>query len=490
MQTKWAKTVILLCLVLVVSLAACSRPSKPEDEGEQEAEKVLTTDVVVVGAGGTGLAAAASAHDNGAEVIVLEKLAFTGGSTALSGGGISATGTKFQKAEGIEDSKDSWMELWKERQATSNPDGMYPDYEFVDMFMDEAVITTEWLADNIGHKYARIEGFGLDPVRRIHFPANGGREVIQNLENYLKEKGVEILTETPAKELRTDDDGDVIGVVAEGPDGEKIVIEAKKVILATGGFARNEDLLARFVPEAKGTSELTVAAAGSTGDGILMAEKVGAVLYEEPWIIGMGIGTRIEGTGAIGMDWTKLYVNGEGKRFANEQMHYAIATNKIIEEDVVWVVLDSAEANADIIASLEKAMPTDEVAKAESFAELAEAMDVPVDNFVATVEEYNQGAKTGKDAMGKEPEHVVAVEKAPFYAVKAYPKTMGTFGGVKTDEHFRVLREDGSVINNLYAGGECANKILYNQVYISGSAVQFALTSGRIAGEHAAKNLD
>jgi succinate dehydrogenase/fumarate reductase flavoprotein subunit len=126
---------------LVVSLAACSRPSKPEDEGEQEAEKVLTTDVVVVGAGGTGLAAAASAHDNGAEVIVLEKLAFTGGSTALSGGGISATGTKFQKAEGIEDSKDSWMELWKERQATSNPDGMYPDYEFVDMFMDEAVIT-------------------------------------------------------------------------------------------------------------------------------------------------------------------------------------------------------------------------------------------------------------------------------------------------------------------------------------------------------------
>jgi succinate dehydrogenase/fumarate reductase flavoprotein subunit len=348
----------------------------------------------------------------------------------------------------------------------------------------------EWLADNIGHKYARIEGFGLDPVRRIHFPANGGREVIQNLENYLKEKGVEILTETPAKELRTNDDGDVIGVVAEGPDGEKIVIEAKKVILATGGFARNEDLLARFVPEAKGTSELTVAAAGSTGDGILMAEKVGAVLYEEPWIIGMGIGTRIEGTGAIGMDWTKLYVNGEGKRFANEQMHYAIATNKIIEEDVVWVVLDSAEANADIIASLEKAMPTDEVAKAESFAELAEAMDVPVDNFVATVEEYNQGAKTGKDAMGKEPEHVVAVEKAPFYAVKAYPKTMGTFGGVKTDEHFRVLREDGSVINNLYAGGECANKILYNQVYISGSAVQFALTSGRIAGEHAAKNLD
>src|SRR5690606_35733748 len=119
------------------------------------------------------------------------------------------------------------------------------DYDFVDMFMDEAVITTEWMADTISHKYARIEGFGLDPVRRLHFPERGGREGIESLENYLKERGVEILTETPGKDLFTNEDGDVIGVVAEGPDGERIVIEAKKVILATGGFARNEDLLAR-----------------------------------------------------------------------------------------------------------------------------------------------------------------------------------------------------------------------------------------------------
>jgi fumarate reductase flavoprotein subunit len=475
----------------MASLAACTpRSSAPEEEGDQEGETLLTTDIVIVGAGGTGLAAAASAIEHGAEVIVLEKLAFTGGSTALSGGGIAATDTKFQRAEGIEDSKESWMELWKERQATSNPDGMYPDYDFVDMFMDEAVITTEWMADTIGHKYARIEGFGLDPVRRLHFPERGGREVIESLENYLKERGVEILTETPGKELLTNEDGDVIGVVAEGPDGERIVIEAKKVILATGGFARNEDLLARFVPEVKGSSEITAAAAGSTGDGILMAEKVGAALYEEPWIIGLGVGTKVKGTDSLMMDWTKLYVNGEGKRFASEQMHYAIATNKIIEEGDVWIVMDSAEANADLIAAMEEAMPTDEVAKGDTLEELAEAMGVPVENFVATIEEYNQGAKTGKDAMGKDPEFVLPVEKAPFYAIKAHPKTMGTFGGVKTDEFYRVLRADGSVINNLYAGGECANKVLYNQVYMSGSAVQFALTSGRIAGEHAAKNLN
>ena len=149
------------------------------------------------------------------------------------------------------------------------------------------------MADTIGHKYARIEGFGLDPVRRLHFPERGGREVIESLENYLKERGVEILTETPGKELLTNEDGDVIGVVAEGPDGERIVIEAKKVILATGGFARNEDLLARFVPEVKGSSEITAAAAGRNGDGSL-AEGRGP--YEEPWIIGLGVGTKVKGT--------------------------------------------------------------------------------------------------------------------------------------------------------------------------------------------------
>jgi fumarate reductase flavoprotein subunit len=81
------------------------------------------------------------------------------------------------------------------------------------------------------------------------------------------------------------------------------------------------------------------------------------------------------------------------------------------------------------------------------------------------------------------------VEKAPYYAIKFYPVTMGTFGGVKTNDSFQVLKEDGSIIENLYATGENANKILYNQVYMSGSAVQFALTSGRIAGQHAAENL-
>lgn len=453
----------------------------------------LTTDVVVIGGGGAGLVAAASAEEHGAKVIVLEKLAVTGGSTALSGGGISATGTKFQEAEGIKDTKESWMQLWKERQSSSNADGMYPNYEVVDKFMDAAVVTTEWLVDYVKHEYSAIMGFGLDPVRRLHFAysdatTKGGTSLTKNIENFITGEGVEILTETEAKELITDDKGNVTGVIAEGRDG-KVTVHAKKVILAAGGFAKSEELLERFVPEAKGTSELSWASAGSTGDGILMAEKLGAAVYEEPWIMGVGIGSKVPGTQSLGMDWTRVYVNNKGERFTNEEVHYSIATNKLIEQDETWLIVDSKEANKDLVASLEAAMPSEEVVKGETFEALAKEMNVPEETFVRNMETFNEGVKAGNDAMGKSRDYLVSVDKAPYYAIRFYPVTMGTFGGVKTDDSFRVVKADGSVIGNLYATGENANKVLYNQVYMSGSAVQFALTSGRIAGQHAAENL-
>ena len=467
--------------------------NKVSSDTSEKTDTEMTTDVVVIGAGGAGLVAAASADEHGAEVIVLEKQAMVGGSTALSGGAVAATGTKFQEAEGIVDSKESWMELWKERQASSNANSKYPDYEVVDRFMDEAVITTEWLVDYVGHEYVSIQGFGLDPVQRLHFPftdanTKGGTSLVKNIENFIVGKDVKILTETPATELITDENGNVVGVVAESKDG-KITIHAKKVILAAGGFAKSEELLERLIPEAAGTAELSAAAAGSTGDGIVMAEKVGAALYEEPWVIGLGISSKVAGTEAIGFDWSKMYVNDKGERFTNEEIHYAIATNKVLEQEAAWIVLDSAELNTEIIKTLEAAMPTDEVVKADSIEALGEAMGVPVDTFATTMKNFNEGALSGKDAMGKQKDYLVPVEVAPYYALKIYPKTMGTFAGVKTDDNFSVLREDGTVIPNLYAVGENANKVLYNQVYMTGSAVQFAVTSGRLAGEHAAKNL-
>jgi fumarate reductase flavoprotein subunit len=320
------------------------KTAESPDNGES-GEITLNTDMVVIGAGGAGLAAAAAAYQNGMEVIVLEKLATIGGSTSYSGGGISATGTKFQIELGIEDTKESWMELWKERQGASNPDGLYPNYDFVDRFMDEAVVTTEWLVDYIGHEYGSITGFGMDPVERIHFPvpvtgSPGGSVLTSNIGEFLLGNGIEILTETKATELMTDSNGDVVGVVAEGRNGI-IKIYAKKVILATGGYARSEELLARFIPEAADTAALTTAAPGSTGDGMLMAEAIGATYYEEPWVIGVGIGSKVAAANAFAWDWSKMYVNEKGERFTNEQIHYAILTNVLIEQETTWLIIDS-----------------------------------------------------------------------------------------------------------------------------------------------------
>lgn len=455
------------------------------NEEDEKTEKELTTDVVVVGAGGTGLAAAASAHENGADVILLEKLPMIGGSTALSGGAISAPGSRFQEELGIEDSKESWIDLWKERQSS---DGMYPDYDRVDKFIDEAVVTTHWLNDYIGLEYKSVDGFGFDPVKRLHTPENGGTGITSSIEDFANKEGIEILLETPATELLTDENGDVVGVIAEGPEG-KVTINAKKVILASGGFAKNEELLKRLIPEMAGTADLSAAAAGSTGDGILMAEEVGAALYEEPWVIGLGYTSRIPELRILDWDSTKILVNEKGNRFMNESSHYAIVTNKVSEEELVWMIVDSKESNSDAVEIIKSKLSNDELAAGDTIEELANSMSVDPEVLLNTIETFNEGVKKGEDEFEKPETMLVSVETGPYYAFKVYPRTMGTFGGVKTDDKYRVLREDGSIINNLYAGGECSNKILYDKVYMTGSSVQLALTSGRIAGEDAAKSI-
>ncbi len=457
------------------------------DDGDRE-DIEMTTEVVVVGAGGTGLAAAASAHEHGAEVIVLEKLSMTGGSTALSGGAISAPGSRFQEELDIEDSKEDWIKLWKERQG-SDPDKKYPDYDKVDKFIDEAVVTTHWLTDYIGLEYISVDGFGFDPVRRLHTPENGGAGITTSIDQFIEMEGIEVLTETPATELIVDDNGDVVGVIAEGPEG-RITIHAEKVILASGGFARNEELLARLVPEMKDTAELTAAAVGSTGDGILMAEEVGAALYDENWIIGLGYTAGMPELSMFDWDSTKILVNNEGNRFMNESSHYAIVTNQVAEEDSAWLIVDSSEGNMDGIEKIKANMPSDEIAEGETIEELAEEMNLDPSSLSATIDKFNAGVEASNDEFGKPEPMLVSIKEGPYYAYKVYPRTMGTFGGVETDDSYRVLREDGTIINNLYAGGECTNKALYNNVYMTGSSVQFALTSGRIAGEDAARSLN
>jgi fumarate reductase flavoprotein subunit len=273
---------------------------------------------------------------------------------------------------------------------------------------------------------------------------------------------------------------------AESPD-KLLSIEAKKVILATGGFAKNDEMLEKYIPEFAGSSELSAATVGATGDGINLALGQGAEMYEEPWIIGLGIVDKIapSAIGNLAFNFSNVYVNEKGERFFNEADHYAIVTNHVATQERPYLILDSNEMNADYIEQLEEKSGSGEVFKADTLADLAKEINVPAENLEQTIENYN----AGDSDFEKDSEYLVPLNESPFYAVKIYPMTMGTFSGVKTNEHFNVLDENGEVIPNLYAVGETANKLIYNQVYMSGSAVQFALTSGRLSGKHAAQNL-
>lgn len=453
--------------------------------------KELTTDVLVIGGGGAGIAAALSAHQNNAKVILTEKMSKLGGSTGISGGAIGAANTRFQRALGIKDSEESWMKLWHDREKLSNTISKYPDYHFVDYFMKEAVKTTEWLVDYAHHKYAAILGFGMDPVRRLHFagPANklGGPILLANLTKAMKEKHIKYLTSCSAQELLIDD-GEVSGAKFR-INNDILLIHSKKTIIAAGGFAHNKEMLTKYIPEAAEVYEHCYSGDGNTGDGIKMAQKVGAALYEDPWIIGEGVATNVKHTFALTMDWSKLYVNGLGKRFMNEESHYSIVTNKLLQQKNPWLILDSASYNQDIITKLITGISSGEVIKADTISELARKMKIDKNQLTTTINEYNKGSKNGIDAFGKEKKYILPITTAPFLAVKIYPVIMGTFGGVKTNHYFQVLNNDGQVIKNLFATGESANRVIYNQVYMTGSSVQFALTSGRIAGKSAAKEI-
>ena len=152
----------------------------------------------------------------------------------------------------------------------------------------------------------------------------------------------------------------------------------------------------------------------------------------------------------------------------------------------MWVIIDSSEANDQLAETLKGELPHEEIAYGETIEELAKAMGVPEENLVNTINTFNEGVKTGKDTFGKPESLLVPVEKGPYFAIRYYPKTMGTIGGVKTNENYQVLRRWFNNKQPICWWRMCQQSFIQPSIYVS-SAVQFALTSGRIAGEHAAK---
>lgn len=479
---------VLIALLLVVSMivVGCGQKesSTPPNNNQPDSNTVKTTDVIVVGGGLAGLSAAITAADNGASVVLVEKMGFVGGSSLLSGGGLLAAESHVQQREGMSQTKDELEVYWYEQQAMTQAPAGYPDKNFVRMIIDKAPDTIKFAEDN-GVVFGRPSSFFPEVKDRLHFPAeNGASGLIMPLSNSAKAKGVEILLETSALKLTTDSTGAVNGIIAKGKDGKEFTISGKSVILANGGFSRNPEMMGKVSPVSK--SHISVAGVGTVGDGYRMAEEVGADFHNEDWIIGLR-SQAVEGNSPLnGLVWTTgLYTTLEGNRFTNEGAPYSVLYNSTADQGIeeYFLIFDQKMA-----AAVEAGISQGVVFKGDTAEELAKASGMDAETLQGTIIRYNELANKGTDEdFGKSSEAMVPLQDGALYAMKVRVSQMGTMGGVRTTLNMEVLNKQGQIIPGLFAAGEMANRPFYGRVYVSGSALQIAATTGRIAAQSATK---
>ena len=443
-----------------------------------------TVDVVVLGAGGAGVAAAIEAVDAGASVALLEKMPQIGGTTATSQGMIGAYESKFTKELGVH-------YTFEEMYGNLMSNASYRlDPELTAVTIEKSGETIDWMADRLGMNfYDVIVGYG--PLQMMHLVEGAGGAMKTAMETALAGSSVDLMLETRATEILMNEDGSVKGVKATcGAD--TVIVYAKAVVVATGGYANNPELTARLDPEKAGT--WGIGFPGATGDGIIMASNVGAALTHTGDMMCVlkdyEIMSEHNGTSAtanvssfISRNNTVLLA-ATGKRFVDEK-DIGYMTQKLnspvfdqMHRDglgYVWAVSDKASLEAKgVKRGLEMEFIT-----ADTFEELAEKMGLDVATVVETLTNYNAYCETGHDPeFGR-----LLLEKleAPYCAVKVVPCEIITYGGIARNVNAEVIRADGTVIPGLYTAGEASA----NSAYM-GFTLTNAYGWGRIAGAGAA----
>ncbi|MCR5607272.1 MAG: FAD-dependent oxidoreductase [Treponema sp.] len=500
-------------------------------------------DIVVVGGGAAGSAAALAAVKAGANVIVLEKTASPMGAGTIAGG-MFAADSSLQKAAGRTVSK-KW--LYDEYMAASHG---FMNNILVRKVIDEAGKTVDFLLDNgvrLNFVDSGVCGSYVNHGRpsTLHGYADGGTVAITTILEDVKKEGGKVMFSTPAKELLFDENGNACGVKAQAEDGTIYEISAKKVILATGGFGGNEAMLKELYGDNFTFGEVR----SNTGDGINMAWAAGAAPYGtnnmhyfwETWT-GEDTQALISKMGDAFFSLTDftffphLRVNKFGQRFCNEKnvTDFAIHGAEIaMQPDTMeWLILDDTTLSqiaekgyvsiedhfgawknnrqwymefnlmtdtteaynkactpTDYRPLLDKGAETAVVVKADTIAELAKKMSVKEDVLKQSIDMYNNAITTGNDTeFFANLKGLPKVEKGPFYAVKYVARNLGTLGGVRINENFEAVKNNGDVVPNIYVVGADAGG-MYGRAYVDfeGGTLGFAYTSGRLAGENAAK---
>jgi flavocytochrome c len=449
---------------------AIEKPAKAQTERQ--------TDVLVIGSGIAGLSAAIEAAEEGVDVLVLEKLSHIGGNSLICGGFIYGTGSKVQVALGIDDGTvEDMVSYWMARAEGNADESML---RFVAARSGE---TIDWLA-GLGVEMPFAQPSGINPINSSLLTANGGHGFIEPLEKKCEEMGIEIMLNTKADELILDENGAVIGAKATGLTDE-LTINAKKVIIATGGYDASREAKAKYSPTI--TYDYSFSSPGNTGDGIEMAIAAGADTVFKDARIGFRAVPGYTYNEVIGYLWNfGLMVNEKGERCFDESSDYPIMMELMLKDgsDMFYNLIDSRSYTPD----WERLIAGGVAFKGETLDELATAIGVAPETLTATVERYNALAAAGADEdFGKNAAFLNPLTDGPFYAVKMVKATIGTMGGIKIDTDARVLDANGYSIANLYAAGACAHGDLFNQVYpASGTSIQVCTTFGRVAGAHAA----
>ncbi len=464
------KRISLLALVLVLTLLASMALANQAD-------------VVVIGAGGAGMAAAIQAADDGATVVVLEKMNYAGGNTVRSEGGMNAAGTASQAALGIEDSPEVMIEdTMVGGKNLSNP-------ELVRFMAENSAATVDWLT-SLGMDLSEVaQGAGATNAR-MHRSAGGakiGGVLTPVLMKNLEARGISILYGVRATKLDTDETGAVVGVTATDKNGAQLSFTCNSVVLATGGFGANEEQFSAYRPDLVGFS--TTNHPGATGDGIVMAKEIGAALVDmdqiqtnptvEP-VTHIVLSESVRGNGAI-------MVNVEGKRFVCEMLTRDVLSAAILEQPEKYAYLIFDKRIMDKMEALQQDYEMGIVTEGETPEALAQELGIPEDVFAAEVESWNAAVASGNDAAFERTTGMGTLRDGPWYAIKVSPAVHYTMGGVKINTNTEVLREDDSVIANLYAAGEVTGGV-HGGNRLGGNAVCDIMVFGRQAGKLAAAN--
>ena len=513
---------------------------------EQAEDIVYNVDVAIVGGGGAGMAAAASAGAAGASVVVLEKAPSIGGNTKLGEGTYDCADPELQKNvemtadnrkeveaeisvetedpayQALMDDVRADYEAWQAEDGESLFDsvnwhalqtytggGSFDNIALIRSFAEKAPETLTWLEDEIGVPFK--EGYIFMPIggkwtrgHQIDLVAatgsegdNGGRVYINKLEEYVADKDVTIEVNAPVTALLLDDSGAVAGCEAERTDGSKITVNAKNVIITTGGYGANSDLVLKY-SDGTITTKLHSCAASSTGDGLALVESAGGSLINLDQIQVHPLGDPIDDCGCVAEfvgNWLSateyVFVNKEGNRFINEDnTRYAMSMAELEQTDgQMWLIVDSSEIEGDDsrTAQIENLIADGHSYRADTLEDLAAQIGVDPEALTASIAKYNAGMENGADEFGKSatPDSVIA--QAPFYASLRTPTVHYTMGGIAINGDAQVVDADGNPVPNLYAAGEAASGVHGNN-RLGGNAFPDIMVYGRIAGLNAAAN--